>query len=211
MTQKKRSLITGLLYLSLVFLGPIGILIIPELFNQTDINTYTANHLGFIWLWLLIDILIITVEVFLSILLYHLLKPMHERLSFMAFLLRMIVVLIMTLNAFNLIFILVQGGANASIYVPMHALGIYAWQLVFSFHVALLGIILIKYNQTKWQYLGYALLLGALGYLLDSFIYLFNVDNALLSGVSLFLLIFVTIGEIGMTVGLIMHKIAKDA
>ena len=55
--------------------------------------------------------------------------------------------------------------------------------------------------------MGIALILGSIGYFIDSINILFTLDSDILVTISGILLIFVTLAEIGMAVGLLMKKI----
>jgi len=83
---------------------------------------------------------------------------------------------------------------------------VYIWQLFFSVHVFILGLIIFKYNKTLWKYLGVVLLIGAFGYLIDSIIALGNLDYQILNTLSGFLLIFITVGEIGTGIGFLLNR-----
>lgn len=193
MSQKKRSLFTGLLYLSLVIFGPIALLLIPSQCDVIDINQYAESHMGLIIVWILIELIIIGIEVILSLYLYKLLKVYHKNLSFFAFIFRIAVVVVMIVNVFYLSMILFNQGQNADLFIPRHQDGIYIWQLFFSVHVFILGLIIFKYNKTLWKYLGVVLLIGAFGYLIDLIIALGNLDYQTLNTLSGFLLIFITV------------------
>lgn len=209
MSVKKRSFIAGLLYLSLVVFGPIALLLIPSQFDVANINLFAENHIGLLIIWILVDLIIIGIEIILSIYLYQLLKVYNKTLSIYAFIFRMAVVVVMLMNAVYLSLVVLSNGSNADLFIPRHQEGIYIWQLFFSVHVFILGVIILKYNQLRWKYLGGVLLLGSFGYLIDSVISLGDLDVQVLNILSSFLLIFITVGEIGTGIGLLMNKVVS--
>lgn len=194
---------TGLLYLSLVVLGPLAFLILPEQYA-------IGNERGLLVLWIITELAIIGVEIILSVYLYKLFKVYDEKQSKLAFILRLLVVVVMSVNALFLVIILL-GNVDVVQYLNLHSKFIYIWQIFFSLHVGLLGYMLYRNNQSYWRYLGIALILGGIGYLLDTIVNLGQIDFSVLNVISIILLIFVTIGEIGLTIGLIMKKVISNA
>lgn len=211
MNQKRMSVLSGLLYLSLVFFGPIALLILPSQFDVVDINLFAKDNIGLLLLWILVDLIIIGIEIMLSIYLYRLFKTYSIKLSTYAFIFRLAVVLVMVVNTTFLVITLANNGSNADNYIPLHQTGTYIWQLCFSVHVFLLGLIVVKHNPSLWRYLGMVLLIGSFGYLVDAIIALGNIDNPILNIMSGMLLIFITIGEIGTSIGLLMNKIVMTS
>lgn len=207
MNHKNISKITGVLYLSLVVLGPIGFLIIPELFMVDNINEFASQNLGLLVAWVLVDILIIVIEVFISLYLFKLLQNYGKNTALAISISRFLIVVIMIVNVVFLLVPLFGGGANADTFIGYHNDGVYVWQIPFSIHVGLLGYMALKTISSKWRYLGPALILGGLGYLLDSIKYLANIDSSLLENFTMILLVFVMIGEIGIAIGFLLHKV----
>lgn len=208
MTIQKRSFLSGILYISLAVIGPFAFLIIPGRFVlDATLNEFTMDNITLLVIWILLDIVIIVIEVVLAIYLWKLFNEHNERLSLIAFVLRMIMVVVMIAGAIFLLLLIIDGGSTADIYIEYHNRGVFLWQLFFSGHVFLLGFMLIKYLKTAWKYLGIALILGSFGYFIDSLNNLLTLDSALLTSISTILLIFVTLGEIGMAVALLMKKI----
>ena len=72
MTLKKRNLIAGILYLALIIPGPFAYIMIPNLLeSQSNIINYVSSHMSLIYVWILLDLLIIGIEIVLS---WYLLK-----------------------------------------------------------------------------------------------------------------------------------------
>lgn len=210
MSLEKKSFLSGLLYVSLAVIGPIGFLLLPEQFNVANVNDFVTTHTGLVVLWTFVDFVIIGIEVVLTIWLLQLFNTYDKKLSMIAFIFRMVMIVVMIVNMIFLVIVLVNTNAEASIYISYHLDGTYVWQLFFSVHVFLLGFMLYKHQVSRWKYLGLVLIMGSLGYLVDSIISLGHLDISLLNVVSSLLLVFVTIGEIGMAVGLMMKKVITD-
>jgi hypothetical protein len=211
MTIQKRSFLSGLLYVSLAVIGPFAFLIIPGKFVlDATINAYAMDNIALLVIWLLLDIVIIVIEVVLAFYLWKLFNEHDERLSLIAFILRVIMIVIMVAGAIFLLLLIIDGGSTANTYIELHNKGVFLWQLFFSGHVFLLGFMLIKYLKTVWKYLGFALILGSFGYFIDSINNLLTLESALLTSISTILLIFVTLGEIGMAVALLMKKVVPS-
>lgn len=207
MNQRKRSLIAGILYLSLAFIGPFALLIIPSQFDVDQVEVFTSNHLWLVMIWLFLDLVIIGIEISLTIHLCKLFNVYHKTLSMITSFFRLVVVLVMVVNVVFLSLVLINQGNNAFMYIDYHQIGVYVWQLWFSIHVFLLGFMVLIYNKSLWKCLGAALILGAFGYVIDAIRALFELDYAILASISGILLIFITISEIGMAIGLILNKI----
>lgn len=206
MTQKKTSRLAGILYLSLIIPGPFAFLLIPDMiYSALDPNTFILNNMYLIYIWLLLDLLIVGIEIVLAYLLLKLFNPVNRFLSQLAYVLRMLVVLIMMINVIYLLMIVAGTGTQPLRFVDLHVDFTYVWQFIFSFHVLVLGIFLIKYIRTFWKYLGYILILGSIGYMIDVFNY-FLLSSIFFVSVGNVLLIFVTLAEIGMGVALLFQK-----
>ena len=183
-------------------------MIIPGKFVlDGTLNAYAMDNVALLVIWLLLDIIIIVIEVVLTIYLWKIFNEHNERLSLIAFILRMIMIVVMVVGAIFLLLLVVDGGSTADTYIEYHNKGVFLWQLFFSGHVFLLGYMLITYLKTAWKYLGIALILGSFGYFIDSINNLFTLDSALLATITGILLVFVTLGEIGMAIALLMKKV----
>ena len=206
MTDKKRSILAGILYVSLIVPGPFAFILIPDMiYSKIDSNLFINNNMYIIWLWLGLDLLIIGIEIALSFLLLKIFSKMNKPLSQVAFIIRMLVVVVMLVNAVFLGSIIVGSGSNPIHFVDLHLDFTYVWQAVFSFHVLILGIFMIKYIDTLWKYLGYILILGSIGYMVDVMNYFF-IESVLFRSIGNTLLIFVTLAEVGMGIALLLNK-----
>ena len=208
MSLKKRSLIAGLLYISLAILGPIGLMVIPSQFtNASDLSLFASTHQGLLLVWFIVEIVIIGVEIVLTYYLWKIFNHFNEKLSLYAFVLRMTMVVIMVLNASVLLALFVKQGETATSMIALHTKGVYLWQAFFSVHILFIGYMVLKYVNSGWKYLGIAMILGALGYALDSVNHLAMIDSSFFVTVATILLVFVTIGEVGMAISLLLKKI----
>ena len=211
MTIKQRSTLSGLLYLSLAIIGPIGFFLLPTPFLEaTNSDLYTQAHLGTLGLWFFIELLIIAIEVVLTIQLLRLFQVFNRKLSTWAYIFRMAMIVIMSVNAILLLIVFVDGGTNSVPYFFLHTVGVYIWQLFFVPHVFLIGFLIAKYVPSNWKYLGYALIIGAFGYFLDSIQNLFLPEVVVLANISMVLLLFVMIGEIGSAIALLLRKLIPN-
>ncbi len=209
MTLKKRNLIAGILYLALIIPGPFAYIMIPSLLeSQSSIINYVSTHMSLIYLWILLDVLIIAIEIILSYYLLKIFEGFNKKLSIVAFILRLAVVAVMIINVGFLFNIVISNGVEALAMIKNHKTFIMIWQLFFSIHVVLLGYMIFKGLKNYVKYLGIILMLGALGYLIDSLNYFF-IDNEFFTLLGSFLLVFITVGEISMGVALLLKKIIK--
>jgi hypothetical protein len=208
MSLKKLNLYSGILYLSLAFIGPFALLIIPSQFDvDGSVIDFATGNVSLIVLWLVLDILIIIIEVFLTIWLLKIFNEFNKKVSLAAFILRMTMVAIMIVNAVFLILMIIDGGTSADPFVAYHLSGVYLWQLFFGPHIFLLGYMVFKYLKSNWKYIGIVGMIGAFGYFTDAVNYLFGFESSILITIAGALLVFVTIGELSMAVALIMKKI----
>lgn len=209
MTLKKRNLIAGILYLALIIPGPFAYIMIPSLLeSQSSIINYVSTHMSLIYLWILLDVLIIAIEIILSYYLLKIFEVFNKKLSMVAFILRLAVVAVMIINVVFLVNIVISNGVETLEMIKNHKTFMMIWQLFFSIHVVLLGYMIFKGLKNYLKYLGIILMLGALGYLIDSLNYFF-IDNEFFTLLGSFLLIFITVGEISMGVALLLKKIIK--
>ena len=211
MSIQKRSFITGLLYISLAVIGPIGFMILPNMFGGADnLVTFATSNVALIWLWFFVELLIISIEIVLTVYLWKLLNEHNKTISFIAFVFRMIMIVVMVINSIFLLAVAFKNGANADVFIPMHDQWVFIWQLSFSFHVLLIGYMVLRYLTSLWRYLGVAMILGAVGYFIASLNHLILWDVPFLTTAATILLFAVTIGEIGMAVALLLKKVVPS-
>ncbi len=209
MTYRKNQLLAGILYVSLLFVGPFTLLIIPEKFlGQTNLVEYISNNQLLVIAWILGDLLIIFIEVVLSTTLYKIFKEVNQKLSLIAYLSRLAMVVIMFANVLLLLRFL--GGASltnesADSILSIHHSGIYVWEIFFFAHLLLLGYLVI--SKFIWnRVFGYGLMIGSFGYLIDPILYFFKIENNIISFVLTLLLTIVAITEISFGIYLMITK-----
>ena len=208
MNLENISVKAGLLYLALIIPGILAFLLIPDIIlSEANPVQYMQDNLWIIFAWIGLDILIILIEVYLTIYLKKLFDEHNKELSMVAFITRWLVILIMFVNVLFLVTLLLTNKDSAIDYVQLHLDGTYLWQIPFSVHVFVLGYMLKRHLKSIWQYLGFILMLGALGYLLDTIQYFYITEHALFSSLVSLLLVFVTLAEIGMAFALIRKKV----
>ncbi|MGE4319890.1 MAG: DUF4386 domain-containing protein [Acholeplasmataceae bacterium] len=209
MTLKKRNLIAGILYLALIVPGPFAYIMIPNLLeSQSNIINYVSSHMSLIYVWILLDLLIIGIEIVLSWYLLKIFEGFNKRLSIVAFIFRLAVVAVMFINVAFLFNIVLSDGVESLQMIKNHKTFIMIWQINFSVHVALLGFMIFKGLKNYVKFLGIILMIGTLGYLIDSLNYFF-IDSQFFTSLGSFLLIFITLGEISMGIALLAKKIIK--
>lgn len=208
MSLKKQSIIAGILYISLIFIGPFTLLVFPEMFqNQTNILETVADNMNIINLWITGDILLISIEIVLSTLLFYILRRQNKSLSLFAYGSRLLMILIMIINT---VFIVRIGYGNLDAsgvqeLFDLHHSGIYLWEIPFFIHIVIIGYISIKSSSMN-TIIGYGLLIGAFGYLLDSVIYFSNMNLGIITLLSGILLGIVALSEIAFGIWLIANK-----
>jgi hypothetical protein len=210
MSVTTTSRVSGWLYLFLAVIGPFAFLLIPERFLVEEMNAFAAEHLGLLAIWIILGLLIIGIEVALSILLWRLFARLDPRLSLLALVFRLLLVVVMVGQSGLLIAVLVNGGEGAEDWIPLNVDGVYLWQIFFAIHLLLLGTIIWRHVIGNWRYLGLFVLIGAFGYLMDSLYNLWWSDVAWLGQLTTVLLVFVTIAELGMAVALLFARLVRD-
>lgn len=91
----------------------------------------------------------------------------------------------------------------AGLFMEMHRAGIWIWQVFFTLHLVLLGILVLGSRRFP-RIIGIGLIVGASGYLLDS-VYAFAFpDAALLGMLRAGLLAVVTLSEVGFALWLLI-------
>ena len=100
--------------------------------------------------------------------------------------------------------------ALAYLMLTIHDSGVWIWQIFFTIHLLILGRLILASGQYP-KLLAYGLMLGGLGYVLDS-VYAFAFpDLALLGQVRVALLVIVTISEVGFALWLLLRGPMRPA
>lgn len=178
--------ITGVLYLLIFFLGPVAFfmgrtsIVVPG-DPAATVDNLMASEATF-RLGMVAETFIILIEIVVSAILYVLLRPVSRPLSLASALARFAQSVLQAVNLFTALPALVLlGGAgylttfepdqlNALVllFMDVNAFVIIIWGLIFGFHLLLLGYLV--YRSGFWpKLLGILLIVGAVGYLLQSY------------------------------------------
>lgn len=178
--------IVGGLYLAIFFLGPFAFfmgrtsVVVPGDPTAT-VNNLMASETMF-RLGMVAETLIVLIEIVVSAILYVLLRPVSRPLSLASALARFAQSILQAVNLFTAVpALLLLGGAgylaafepdqlNALVllFMDVNAFVIIIWGLLFGFHLLLLGYLV--YRSGFWpRLLGILLIVGAVGYLLQSY------------------------------------------
>jgi len=220
---KNTARLAGVLYLLIAVLAPFSILYIPStLIVPGDAATTASNILasdGLFRLGIVVDSVVILLEIALVAVLYVLLRPVNKMLALVATFARLAMTVVMAVNVFNSLGVLLlssdaeyltvfepgQLHALVLLFLNLHDSGVYIWQVIFSFHLLVLGYLVFKSGYFP-RILGILLMVACLGYLMDSFGILFPISGAL-SIVSSVLLAAGVIGELSFTLWLLIKGV----
>ena len=178
--------IAGVLYLLLFFLGPFAFFmgrtgVVVEGDPGATVENLIASGLTF-RLGMLAETLIVLIEIVVSAILYVLFKPVSVPLALASSLARFAQAVLQAVNLFTAVpaLILLGGAGYLSVFEPeqlnalvllsldTNAFVIIIWGLIFGFHLLLLGY-LVYVSRFLPRFLGVLLVLGGIGYLLQSF------------------------------------------
>ena len=220
---KNTARLAGVLYLLISVLAPFSILYIPStLIVPGDAATTASNIMaseGLFRLGIVGDSVVILLEIALIAILYQLLRPVNRTLALVATFARLAMTVVMAVNVFNSLGVLLlssdakyltvfepgQLHALVLLFLNLHDSGVYIWQVIFSFHLLVLGYLVFKSGFFP-RILGILLMVACLGYLMDSFGILFPISGAL-SIVSSVLLAVGVIGELSFTLWLLIKGV----
>ena len=178
--------IAGLLLLIVAVLGPFSLLYVPSTLFVPGDAPATADNIraseGLFRLGIVSDSLIFLIEVVLTALLYVLLRPVSRTLSLVAAFARLALAIIQGINLlpYFIALLLLSGAGYLTVFEPdqldalvllflnAHGYGVFIWQLFFGFHLFVLGYLIFKSGYFP-RILGILMVLGSLGYLLDSY------------------------------------------
>ena len=178
--------LTGLLLLLLVVVGPFSQLYVPSTLIVPADATATADNIRASESLFLSGIVgqsvVFLTEIVLTVLLYVLLRPVSRTLSLVAAFARLALAIIQGINLLPLFIalLLLSGAGYLTVFEPdqldalvllflnAHGYGVFIWQLFFGFHLLMLGYLIFKSGYFP-RILGILMVLGSLGYLLDSY------------------------------------------
>lgn len=214
--------VTGLLYLVIAFAGGFAILYVP---NTLDVAgdpaaTFTniASRRGLFHAGLIGDVVMMTAEILVCVMLYFIFKPINATLSLAAAFARLMMVAVMA----AMLFFHAGALALADGTVPLgsfselqrielaglmrhiHDAGVWIWQLFFCLHLLLLGSLVIR-SRLFPRLIGAGLMVGGMGYLVDSVQMFALPQAATLEAVKFALLGIVSLSEIGFALWLVIR------
>jgi hypothetical protein len=184
-SAKTKARIIGVLYLLLFFLGPFAFFMgRTSVYVPGDASVSVTNLLAsesMFRLGMVAETLIVLIEIVVSAMLYTLLKPVSKSLAlasaFARFaqanlqavnLLTAAPALLLLDNNYLIAFTPDQVNAIILLFMDMNAFVIFIWGLLFGFHLLLLGYLVYRSGFLP-KILGILLLIGAVGYLLQSY------------------------------------------
>ena len=211
----KNQKIIGLLYLSIAIIGgfsmgyaPIELIDIHNL-SQTFHNI--QENLLLFKLSILGDGIVIVLELFITILLYHFFKQTDTLWSEIAKYSRLAMAFIMAINILYYIIPLHNMRiTNTSVEffnfcMQAHFYTVYIWQVFFGIHMIALSVLTCKHPQFS-KILSFLLLLGGIGYLLDCIVYFVGIENTIFTTSANILLGVAAVSELSFAVLLLIKK-----
>jgi hypothetical protein len=178
--------IAGFLLLILVVLGPFSLINVPSTLIVPGDATATADNIrpseSLFRIGIISDSFIFLIEIVVTVLLYVLLRPVSRTLSLVAAFARLAMAVIQGINLLpNFIALLLLSGAGylsvfeadqldalVLLFLNAHGYGVYIWQMFFTLHLFVLGYLIFKSGYFP-RILGVLVVVGSLGYLIDSF------------------------------------------
>ena len=206
--------IAGIFYLTIAVAGGYAIAFVPSQLHVNGIPQATIANIienrGFFLSGILGDVVMMVAEVVVTAMLFFMFRPVNATLSLAAALARFTMVTVMAAMLF--FHAAVFGIAEGSIALPafteaqrlevaymflrLHDAGVWIWQIFFTLHLLILGW-LVVHSGLYPRLLGWGLMLGGMGYLLDSIRAFAFPEAGLLQIVSVALLVIVTLSEVG--------------
>jgi hypothetical protein len=185
-SPRRRARIAGILYLALFFLGPLAFflgrtsVVVPGDPAATIDNLMASESMFRIGI--VAETAVVLIEIVVSAILYGLLRPVSRSLSLAAALARFAQAVVQAVNLLTAVpALLLLGGAGyltafepdllnslVLLFFDANAFMIMIWGLLFGFHLALLGTLVYRSGFFP-RVLGILLLLGAVGYLAQSY------------------------------------------
>ena len=214
--------LTGALYLVVAFAGGFSILFVPGALNVPGDPAATfaniADRRGLFHAGLVGDVVMMTAEILVSVMLYFMFRPVNATLSLAASYARLMMVAVMA----AMLFFHAGSLALADGTVPLdsfsqtqrielaglmrhiHDAGVWIWQVFFALHLVLLGTLVLRSGLYP-RLIGLGLIVGAAGYLVDSVQMFALPDAAMLEAAKITLLLVVTVAEIGFALWLLVR------
>lgn len=207
--------LAGALYLAIAVCGAFSMGFVSAQIPASDPATSVANllaHPGLFKMGVLADSAVILCELAVTAILYQMFRHLSPTVAMLALITRAGVVAIMGGNLLIWVMptlILQQAdGPHAATLVQLcfdaHAMGIFVWQLFFGLHLLALGWLIVK-SEIVPHLLGWGMIVGAFGYLLQGLVKLSFTQIAVLDMLSNGLLVIVAVSEIGFGLWLLLR------
>ena len=218
----------GAFYLTIAVSGGFAIAYVPSVLhvpgNPAATLEMIATHRGLFLAGIGGDIVMMAAEVMVTAMLFLMFRHVHAALSLSAALARFAMVAVMAAMLFfhaGLValaepsspfsaFEEEQRHALAYLMLTIHDAGVWIWQIFFTIHLLILGRLIVASGQYP-KLLGYGLMLGGMGYLLDSAYAFAFPEAAALGHMRVALLVIVTISEVGFAFWLLLRGPARPA
>ncbi|WP_245582961.1 DUF4386 domain-containing protein [Sediminimonas qiaohouensis] len=219
--------LTGALYLLIALAGGFSILFVPSALNVPGDPAATfaniARQRALFNAGLVGDVVMMTAEVLVSVMLYFMFRPVNATLSLAASYARLMMVAVMaamlffhaaslaladgtmSLNSFSE----AQRVELAGLMRHVHDAGVWIWQIFFCLHLLLLGVLVMRSGFYP-RFIGAGLIVGGTGYLLDSVQMFAFPEATTLETVKIALLLIVTLAEIGFALWLLIRGPRKS-
>lgn len=177
--------VAGVLYLLLLPLGIFGILYVPSAMIVPGDPAATANNImaaeSLFRLSIVAALIIPLVNLFLVLVLYKLLKPVHKNMAVLMVILLLLAIPIAMLNElnqcavllllnsaeFSTVFTTAQLQASAAFFLDLHEYGIHIAGIFWGLWLFPMGYLVFKSGFLP-RVLGILLMIGCFGYLIDS-------------------------------------------
>jgi hypothetical protein len=178
--------VAGLLLLIILVVGPFSLLYVPSTLFVPGDATATADNIraseSLFRLGIVSQSVVFLTEIVLTVLLYVLLRPVSRTLSLVAAFARLAMAVVQGINLlpYFIALLLLSGAGYLTVFEPdqLDALvllflnaneyGVYVWQLFFGLHLLVLGYLIFNSGYFP-RILGVLVIVGSLGYLIDSY------------------------------------------
>lgn len=173
---KNTARLAGLLYLILAALSAFGLTYVPSVIiapgdAATTVDNIVANESLF-RLGVVCNLLTFTVNIFVAVFLYKLLKPVHEGMASLMIILALVGVSIAMLNELNQVAVLLVSGADYStaftvpLFLDLYEYGFSITHIFFGLWLLPMGYLIFKSGFLP-RFLGVLLIIAGSGYLAD--------------------------------------------
>lgn len=212
-THKSYARLTGAFYVAIALFGAFAIAYVPSQINvEGDAAATLANitaKRGLYNAGIGADALVMALEVMVTTMLFQMFRRTNETLAFAMTLARFAMVTVMGAM------LLLHGGLSAlaasggdpdiaQMLLDAHKSGVWIWQVFFTLHLWLLGTLVLRSGRFP-RLLGYGLLIGGTGYVLDSLFSFAFSDVIALEAARVILLVIVSFSELGFALWLIFR------